>query len=378
MQDDQRALAEAGVDRRRQVRQPVRGKLHVQVADRPRGVPGLGRRRGLGGADPAQGGENAFRVGRDRAQHALAVLVEQPLRAGGADVAQAGQVGELPRPVGGVERQRPARLQLPPVARVGLPIAAHFGALAGAQVGDRADEREALAGLRVLDLQNRVSVVLGAEDHADHLDRAGVGGGIGVEEGGGVVHRAKLAAGEAARLVPPPGPIAPLGLTKWEDAAVRPNRGGGTGGTRMSEYAVKKIDEMEAVFGGGFKRARAELGVESFGMQIIDMPANYENYPDHDHAQDGQEEVYVTLGGGGEIEIAGERFPLDGDHIARVASGTMRKVWPGAGDPPARPRRQARRAYDAPDSQAGRARPDGELGPPFGSYPAQARTGTRG
>jgi hypothetical protein len=98
----------------------------------------------------------------------------------------------------------------------------------------------------------------------------------------------------------------------------------------MSEYAVKKIDEMEAVYGGGFKRARAELGVESFGMQIIDMPANYENYPDHDHAQDGQEEVYVTLGGGGEIEIAGERFPLDGDHIARVASGTMRKVWPGA------------------------------------------------
>ena len=98
----------------------------------------------------------------------------------------------------------------------------------------------------------------------------------------------------------------------------------------MSEYAVKKIDEMEAVYGGGFKRARAELGVESFGMQIIDMPANYENYPDHDHAQDGQEEVYVTLGGGGELEIAGERFPLDGDHVARVASGTMRKVWPGA------------------------------------------------
>jgi hypothetical protein len=97
----------------------------------------------------------------------------------------------------------------------------------------------------------------------------------------------------------------------------------------MSDYAVKRIDEMEAVYGGAFKRARAELGVEAFGMQIIDMPPNFDGYPEHDHAEDGQEEVFIALRGGGEIEIAGERFPLDGDHVARVASGTMRKVWPG-------------------------------------------------
>ena len=97
----------------------------------------------------------------------------------------------------------------------------------------------------------------------------------------------------------------------------------------MSSYEVKKIDEMEAVYMGAFKRARAELGVESFGMQIIDMPPNFENYPEHDHAGDGQEEVFVAMSGGGEIEIAGERFPLDGDHVARVSAGTTRKVWPG-------------------------------------------------
>ena len=34
----------------------------------------------------------------------------------------------------------------------------------------------------------------------------------------------------------------------------------------MSTHTVKKIDEMEAVYLGAFKRARAELGVESFGM----------------------------------------------------------------------------------------------------------------
>lgn len=98
----------------------------------------------------------------------------------------------------------------------------------------------------------------------------------------------------------------------------------------MSDYAVKKIDEMEAVFLGAFKRARAELGVESFGMGIIDLPPSFENYPEHDHAGDGQEEVFLALRGSGEIEIAGERFPLDADHVARVSAGTTRKIWPGA------------------------------------------------
>ena len=97
----------------------------------------------------------------------------------------------------------------------------------------------------------------------------------------------------------------------------------------MSTYAVKRIDELEAVYGGAFKRARAELGVESFGMQIIDMPANFDGYPEHDHGEDGQEEVYLALRGGGELEIEGERFPLDTEHVARVGSGVKRKVWPG-------------------------------------------------
>ena len=118
----------------------------------------------------------------------------------------------------------------------------------------------------------------------------------------------------------------------------------------MSSYAVKEIDEMEAVFRGAFKRARAELGVESFGMQVIDMPPNYENYPEHDHSHDNQEEVFLVMRGGGEIEIEGERFPLDDNHVARVGPETKRKVWPGPdgirlvvlGGTPGKP-------YEAPD-----------------------------
>lgn len=98
----------------------------------------------------------------------------------------------------------------------------------------------------------------------------------------------------------------------------------------MGKYAVKRIDEMEAVYLGAFKRARAELGVESFGLAVIDLPPNFENYPEHDHAGDGQEEVFMAIRGGGEIEIEGERFPLDPEHMVRVGPGVKRKIWPGA------------------------------------------------
>ena len=97
----------------------------------------------------------------------------------------------------------------------------------------------------------------------------------------------------------------------------------------MADYSVKRIDDMEGAFGGAFKRARAELGVRSFGVQVIDMRPNEHRYPAHDHTHDGQEEVFVALRGAGEIEIDGERHPLDPDTMVRVGPGSKRKIWPG-------------------------------------------------
>jgi hypothetical protein len=97
----------------------------------------------------------------------------------------------------------------------------------------------------------------------------------------------------------------------------------------MGRYTVKRIDEMEGIYYGSFRRAGAELGIESFGMQVFDMPAGADQYPEHDHGEDGQEEVYVILRGSGEFEIEGERVPVDGERIIRIAAGTKRKLWPG-------------------------------------------------
>jgi mannose-6-phosphate isomerase-like protein (cupin superfamily) len=97
----------------------------------------------------------------------------------------------------------------------------------------------------------------------------------------------------------------------------------------MAGYEIKRIDEMEAVYAGAFKRARAELGVEAFGLSVLDLPPNLEQYPEHDHSEDGQQEVYLALSGSGEIEIDGERHSLDPQTMVMVGPGVKRKVFTG-------------------------------------------------
>ena len=91
-------------------------------------------------------------------------------------------------------------------------------------------------------------------------------------------------------------------------------------------FTLKAIDEMEAQYAGTFKLARAELGVTSFGMQVIDLPAGLgEAYPEHDHSEDGQEEVFVVLSGEGEILVDGESQPLTERTMVRVSPEAKRK-----------------------------------------------------
>jgi mannose-6-phosphate isomerase-like protein (cupin superfamily) len=97
----------------------------------------------------------------------------------------------------------------------------------------------------------------------------------------------------------------------------------------MPSYDVKRIDEMETAYGGGMRLARAALGVTSFGMQVEEFPPNFDQYPEHSHSEDGQEEVYVVLRGSAEIEIEGNRIPLDAETMVRVEPGVSRRIFPG-------------------------------------------------
>jgi uncharacterized cupin superfamily protein len=95
----------------------------------------------------------------------------------------------------------------------------------------------------------------------------------------------------------------------------------------MQGHTVKRIDDMEAIAFGSYKRARAELGISSFGMQVMDLPPNNDLYPEHDHADDGQEEVYVALSGSGDIEMDGERHRLDTETMISVGPEVTRRVF---------------------------------------------------
>jgi mannose-6-phosphate isomerase-like protein (cupin superfamily) len=97
----------------------------------------------------------------------------------------------------------------------------------------------------------------------------------------------------------------------------------------VADYTAKRIDDMDAGFGGAFKRARAELGVQSFGMQVLDFPPNIDQYPEHDHAEAGQEEVFWLVRGSGWIEIDGERVDLDPETMVRVGPAARRKLYSG-------------------------------------------------
>lgn len=94
----------------------------------------------------------------------------------------------------------------------------------------------------------------------------------------------------------------------------------------MADVTVMSIDEMESVHGGGFVLARKSLGVTAWGMNVERLPAGYDKYPEHDHAEDGQEEVYVVLEGKATLHADGESWDLTRGTLARVGAGQKRLI----------------------------------------------------
>jgi hypothetical protein len=79
----------------------------------------------------------------------------------------------------------------------------------------------------------------------------------------------------------------------------------------MADVTVASLEEMEPIREGLARRARAALGVTSFGMQVLTLPPNWDGYPEHAHDSNdpdaNQEEVYIPVEG-----------PVSGRHRSRV------------------------------------------------------------
>lgn len=101
----------------------------------------------------------------------------------------------------------------------------------------------------------------------------------------------------------------------------------------MPDVTVRAIDEMEAIHGGLARRARAELGVTAWGMQVLTLPPNWADYPMHNHDaaafDPNQEEVYIPIEGSARLIADGSEFELRPGVMARLGPAQLRKIVPG-------------------------------------------------
>ena len=97
----------------------------------------------------------------------------------------------------------------------------------------------------------------------------------------------------------------------------------------MADVTVKRTDDFEPTFRGGMLKARAGLEVTTFGMQLLRFPPNADRYPEHDHAESGQEEVYIVLEGAATLEAGGEHHSLEPGIFARVGPTERRRLVTG-------------------------------------------------
>ncbi len=134
----------------------------------------------------------------------------------------------------------------------------------------------------------------------------------------------------------------------------------------MADVTVKRIEDFEAIFGGGFRRVRAGLGVSSFGLAVMDLPPGFSDYPEHDQVHDHQEEVYTLLSGRATLRVGDEEHELEPGVWVRVGPEERRKIL--TGDEPAR--------VIAVGGSPGRVYSPPEFTEEGGSVPAEIKPGS--
>jgi quercetin dioxygenase-like cupin family protein len=95
-------------------------------------------------------------------------------------------------------------------------------------------------------------------------------------------------------------------------------------------YAVANVDALSE--GPGFRKVRRELGVTAFGVNAIELPADFETGR---HFHDEQEELYFVHRGRIRIRLNDDtEHVLGPGGLARVDAATVRQIK-NVGDEPA-------------------------------------------
>jgi mannose-6-phosphate isomerase-like protein (cupin superfamily) len=88
-------------------------------------------------------------------------------------------------------------------------------------------------------------------------------------------------------------------------------------------YTIKRLGEFET--NGRWSLVRRGLGVESFGLNVVEIEQGYA-IPEHDEAARDQEEVFIVLEGDAVMVIDGEDHPAPAGTFVRVAPALTRTV----------------------------------------------------
>ena len=90
---------------------------------------------------------------------------------------------------------------------------------------------------------------------------------------------------------------------------------------------VVHADEVEASH-GVFRALSDPLGVSGFRVNRLDLAPGAQG-PEHDHSGDGQEEVYVVIGGGGVLRLGDEEIALRTGHFVFCPPEVRRQMVAG-------------------------------------------------
>jgi mannose-6-phosphate isomerase-like protein (cupin superfamily) len=95
-------------------------------------------------------------------------------------------------------------------------------------------------------------------------------------------------------------------------------------------YDVVDVDDLEAEGPGGMvRKARRALGARAFGFNYFVFPPDQQGR-EHDHAANGQEEVYFVVKGSGVMRIDGDEVELRPGRLVRVDPSSTRMPTSGA------------------------------------------------
>lgn len=78
----------------------------------------------------------------------------------------------------------------------------------------------------------------------------------------------------------------------------------------------------------GMRFLRDPLDCEKLGVTILDVDPGWTG-KEHDHADDGQEEVYVLLDGWATVTVEGEDVELDAGEALRIPPEATRQIHNG-------------------------------------------------